>query len=52
MGVFRAAIKAPLADGYAVVFATSHTLRERLSLRAARELLGWEPVDSIGSQNT
>lgn len=31
--------------GYALVFATSKTPKERLSLRTAREILGYEPQD-------
>lgn len=34
------------AVGYALVFGTSRTDRERLSLTPARELLGWEPRDN------
>ncbi|MES2463903.1 MAG: NAD(P)-dependent oxidoreductase [Armatimonadota bacterium] len=33
--------------GYAIVFGTSLTSRERLSLKPARELLDWEPGDNV-----
>jgi uronate dehydrogenase len=33
--------------GYALVFGTSRTSRERLSLTSARELLDWEPQDDV-----
>ena len=33
--------------GYALVFGTSRTSRERLSLSSARELLDWEPTDDV-----
>ncbi len=33
--------------GYALVFGTSRTSRERLSLTSARELLDWEPADDV-----
>jgi nucleoside-diphosphate-sugar epimerase len=35
--------------GYAIVHATSNTDFERLSLTPAREILGWEPEDSVVS---
>ena len=44
VSLFRAAIETPKV-GYAVVNGTSKTLREKLSLRPAREILGWQPQD-------
>ena len=44
VGVFRAAIETD-GIGYAIVNATSITLKEHLSLQPARELLGWEPQE-------
>jgi uronate dehydrogenase len=35
--------------GYALVFATSKTPRERLSLKTAREILGYEPQDDTST---
>lgn len=47
VGLFRRAIEVenPGGDGYALVFGTSRTTRERLSRAPARELLGFEPQD-------
>lgn len=45
-GIFRAAIERP-GVGFALVFGTSKTEFERLSLAPAREQLGWEPQDDI-----
>jgi uronate dehydrogenase len=42
--LFRCAVEKPRV-GYVIVFGTSHTLRERLSRREAREVLGFEPQD-------
>ncbi len=47
--LFRCAIEKP-GVGYAVVFGTSRTEREYLSLTAARELLGFEPDDDVMKQ--
>ena len=44
--LFRCAVEKERV-GYALVFGTSITERERLSLRPARELLGYEPQDDI-----
>jgi hypothetical protein len=33
--------------GYTLVFGTSRTSRERLSLTPAREMLDWEPQDDV-----
>lgn len=44
VSLFRTAIEKPDV-GYVVVNGTSRTDREFLSLRSARELLGWEPQD-------
>lgn len=44
--LFRAAIETP-DIGYAIVNGTSKTVRERLSLRPAHEILGWEPQDDV-----
>jgi uronate dehydrogenase len=46
VALFRLAIEKP-GVGYAVVFGTSTTDREVLSLRAAREALGYEPADDV-----
>lgn len=46
--LFRCAIE-KRDVGYAVVFGTSRTQSERLSLREARELLGYEPHDDVCS---
>lgn len=35
--------------GYAVIFATSRTEQEFLSLAPARDLLGWEPEDDVAN---
>jgi uronate dehydrogenase len=42
--LFRAAIETP-DIGYAIVNGTSNTFAEKLSLRPARDILGWEPQD-------
>lgn len=42
--LIRCAIEKPDV-GFAIVFGTSHTVRERLSRREAREILGFEPQD-------
>ena len=42
--LFRAAIETP-GIGYAIVNGTSKTFVEKLSLRPAREILGWKPQD-------
>ncbi len=48
VGLFARAIEIdPLPDGYALVFATSKTNFERLSLTPAREILGYEPQDDL-----
>ncbi|MCS6776965.1 MAG: NAD(P)-dependent oxidoreductase [Chloroherpetonaceae bacterium] len=44
--LFRCAIETPDV-GYALVFGTSRTEFERLSLAPARELLGYEPEDDV-----
>jgi nucleoside-diphosphate-sugar epimerase len=44
--LFRCAIEKPEV-GYALVFGTSKTEFERLSLKTARELLGYEPEDDV-----
>ena len=46
VALFRAAIETSNV-GYALVNGTSLTERERLSLRSAREILGYEPQDDI-----
>ncbi|MBC8142294.1 MAG: NAD(P)-dependent oxidoreductase [Armatimonadetes bacterium] len=50
--IFTKAVTAPTigTDGYGIVHATSLPLSERLSLAPARELLGYEPIDSIRQQ--
>lgn len=47
--LFRGAIETP-GIGYAIVFGTSQTERERYSLRTARELFGYEPQDKAVDQ--
>jgi nucleoside-diphosphate-sugar epimerase len=44
--LFRRAIETPNV-GYALVFGTSITEVERLSLKTAREILGYEPEDDV-----
>jgi nucleoside-diphosphate-sugar epimerase len=46
VSLFRLAIEKPDV-GYAVVFGTSITSQEILSLRSARDLLGYEPQDDV-----
>jgi nucleoside-diphosphate-sugar epimerase len=46
VALFRLAIERP-GIGYAAVFATSKTAREVVSLRAASEMLGYQPQDSV-----
>jgi uronate dehydrogenase len=46
VSLFRLAIEKP-SVGYAVVFGTSITSREILSLRSARDILGYEPEDDV-----
>ena len=46
--IFRAAIE-KTGIGYGIVNATSRTAVERMALQPARELLGWEPQDSIAA---
>lgn len=46
--LFRRAIEKPEVS-YALVFGTSKTTRERLSLRPARELLNYEPEDDAAT---
>lgn len=46
--LFRCAIEKPDV-GCAIVFGTSRTQGERLSLHEARELLGYEPQDDVGA---
>ncbi len=46
VSLFRLAIEKP-GVGYAVVFGTSITSREILSLRSARDILGYEPQDDV-----
>jgi uronate dehydrogenase len=46
VSLFRLAIERP-GVGYAVVFGTSTTDREVVSLRTAREALGYEPADDV-----
>jgi len=46
VSLFRLAIERP-GVGYAVVFGTSTTDREVVSLRTAREALGYEPADNV-----
>jgi len=46
VSLFRLAIEKPEV-GYAVVFGTSITSQEILSLRSARDALGYEPQDDV-----
>ncbi len=48
IALFRRAIEQP-EIGFAVVFGTSRAGHERLSLRSAREILGYEPQDDASS---
>ena len=46
VALFRLAIERP-GIGYATVFATSKTAREVVNLRAASEILGYQPEDGV-----
>jgi nucleoside-diphosphate-sugar epimerase len=48
VSLFRLAVEKP-GIGYAVVFGTSVTSPEVLSLRSAREVLGYQPEDDVSA---